>query len=615
MCGLIFVHDPARESGDLVRSARTAVDGLAHRGPDGHGLATGRGFVLGHRRLSIIDLRSSRQPMEDEQGRYLLGYNGEIYNYRELRSGLEGRWRFRTDGDTEVLLAGLVSEGSSFLELAEGMWAFALWDRAESTLLLARDRMGKKPLYYSCDGFRFILASELPALLRMLPDAPVEDLDSTADYLRYGYYLPGTTAYVGVKEVLPGHWLRWTPSLQLETRPYWRLRVGGFQGSREDARSQLRERLTEAVRRRLVADVDVGAFLSGGIDSSLVVALLAQNAPRPPKTFTIGFSDPAFDERGYARVVARQFGTDHQERVLEGFDQEELTRLVLSHVGQPFGDSSILPSTLVSRLASESVKVAVSGDGGDELFCGYQRYLGRALLRWYLRVPPPLRRAAEAAIRALPEPMAHHSRSLLKKAHLFVDLGARLRAETPYVAPVMYNGEDFAALAPDLVGRGHAPPSIPEECGADDIWRMMTADALVYLPQDLMVKVDRASMSCSLESRAPFLDRDLVELAFSLPRSFHMRRLRGKRMLREGFGSLLPDVVWNRRKQGFGVPIHRWFREELGADLEARLSEVHTSIQSEAVRGMLRAHRALRRDHSHRLWQIYAYCRWLQHYL
>lgn len=610
MCGLIFAFDRTRDSATLAHAAKRVLKRLAHRGPDASGLLTGPGYLLGHRRLSIVDLGASIQPMQDPSGRYVLVYNGEIYNYQQLRANLAACWDFHTKGDTEVLLAGIITEGTGFLAQAEGMWSFAFWDRREETLLLARDRMGKKPLYYQATNSGCMVASELPALLGLLTEAPGEDLDSTADFLRYGYQLPGFTAYQGIKEVLPGHWLTWSPRTRTVTSPYWTLPIGGFTGTPAAAREQLATLMTEAVERRLVADVEVGAFLSGGIDSSIVVALTTRMAATPPKTFTIGFAEAAFDERQYAAMVARHLGTDHYADVLGPLDPDQLKQLVLHHVGQPFGDSSILPTALVSRVAARQVKVVLSGDGGDELFCGYQRYLGRNLLRWYSRLPRFLRRSTELLIRTIPEPMAHHSRSFLKKAHLFVDLIDRADSETPYIAPVLYSRAEFAQLAPELADRGHTPPMLPAECDVDDVWRMMTADALVYLPQDILVKVDRASMSASLEARAPFLDRAIVELAFSLPPSFHRSGLTSKRLLRDTFYPLLPDLVWKRRKQGFAVPIHHWFRAGLGNALEDNLSTGRWPFDVARVCELLASHRRSQRDYGHRLWQFYIYCLW-----
>jgi asparagine synthase (glutamine-hydrolysing) len=610
MCGLTFLFSAAQPAEALRQRSAEALRRIAHRGPDDEGLLCVGAAAIGHRRLSIIDLQGSRQPMADASGRFVLAYNGEVYNYRSLRQRLTGRWPFRTSGDTEVVLAGLVSEGPRFLEEMEGMWALALWDTQTETLLLARDRMGKKPLYYQPLAGGIASASELSALAALVAAPWSEDDDSTADYLRYGYYLPGTTAYRGVREILPGHWASWRPGVAVAEHAYWSLPTGGYAGTEESAAAAMREALIEAVRKRLEADVEVGAFLSGGVDSSLVVGILTRHCGVTPKTFSIGFEDPAYDERHYARLAAQTFATDHYEETLTGWDRQALETLVLKHVGQPFADSSLLPTALVSELAARKVKVSLSGDGGDELFAGYQRYQARLLLRWYTRLPPALRTELERLIGHVPEPMAHHSRSLLKKAHLFLDVVRRQESERPYVAPVMFSREVLARLAPDLAGRGHPAPALPAESQPGDLEAMMAGDALVYLPQDILVKVDRASMAHALEARAPFLDRRVVELAFALPGRWHRRMLSGKRVLRAAFGALLPASIWKRRKQGFAVPIHRWLRAEMGNELERLLAAVDTPLTHGPVREMLAEHRSMRRDHGYRLWALYVYLLW-----
>ena len=614
MCGIAFLYHTQLAKEQLAGRMGAGMEALAHRGPDDHGMWLKGHAVIGHRRLSIIDLSASCQPMTDSTGRYVLSYNGEIYNYKELRALLEGQWRFQTRGDTEVLLAGLVLHGLSFVEKIEGMWAFAFWDHQEQSLLLCRDRMGKKPLYYQAEKKKFLCASELPALacLTNKKNPWQEDPDSTADFLRYGYYLPGTTAYMNVREVLPGHCLCWSPGKEIQQKAYWSLVAGQYPGSREHACETLRHCLTEAVKCRLVADVEVGAFLSGGVDSSLVVSILSGKLGIRPKTFTIGFQERSYDERQYAQLVAEHNDTEHHVAVLEGWDRHRLIDLVFHNIGQPFADSSLLPTALVSEVAAGHVKVALSGDGGDELFSGYQRYQARAILRWYTRLPRCFRKRIGRGIRGLPEPVVHHSRSILKKAHLFQDIIDRLEYETPYVAPVLYSEKMFRSLLPDLAGQGHRPPGLPEQCSVDDIARMMTADALVYLPQDILLKVDRASMASSLETRAPFLDRRVVELAFSLPRTWHRSGMRGKRMLYDSFHDMLPETIWKRRKQGFGVPIHAWFREEPGRELEELLNTVDSPINPTTVCQLLHQHRAGQRDHGYRLWSIYIYLLWRQ---
>ncbi len=610
MCGLTFLYSTHLSEAEARERTDKALARMAHRGPDEQGTVVEKGWALGHRRLSIIDLGTSHQPMFGSDKRFYLVYNGELYNYKQLREQLRDKWQFRTSGDTEVVLAGLAVKGSEFLRLMEGMWALALWDRREKRLLVSRDRMGKKPIFYRVTQNGFLCASELPVLRRLDKVDWVEDMDSTADYLRYGYYLPGTTAYLGIREVLPGHWLEWSPRSGVSTDRYWSLQVGGFKGSRSQAKEEIQACLARSIDRRLVADVEVGAFLSGGVDSSLVVALLAERSGRPPKTFTIGFQDKSYDEREYARLVATRYQTDHYEEVLENWDSAWLRRLVLDHVGQPFSDSSILPTALVSELAAKHVKVVLSGDGGDELFSGYQRYTARAILRWYTRIPESLRQPMEKVLKSLPEPFSHHSRSLLKKAHLFLDVVQRHSAETPYIAPVMYSTNRFEVLAPELKGRGHDPPHLPSECSNDDLLQMMVSDVSVYLPQDILVKVDRASMAYSLEARAPFLDRDVVELAFSLPRNWHRGWFSGKRMLKSSFDAYLPSGVLGRRKQGFGVPLGHWFKNGLSDELLQLVKDVPTLLNSEEIGWMIAEHREGKRDFGHRLWQLYIYFLW-----
>lgn len=611
MCGIGFAYRPDLEAGALAQAMGRSLTLLAHRGPDGSGQAGQAPWALGNRRLAIIDLPGSHQPIADGAGRYHLSYNGELYNYRELRDRLSERWQFRTQGDTEVVLAGLVTYGPEFLKLMEGMWALALWDSISAELLLVRDRMGQRPLYYQGDARRFACASELPALVPLSWFDWREDPASTADYLRYGYYLPGTTAYKQVREVLPGHWLRWSPGRDAVQRPYWSLSPGGFRGRRDQACGMLREALVQSVERRLVADVEVGALLSGGVDSSLIVAIVTQRLKRPIKSFTMGFDEPTFDERRFARRMADHCGSVHYDDRLTLAEGDERIDLVLGKTGQPFADGSILPTALVCQLAAGHVKVALSGDGGDELFGGYQRYLARSLLRWYTRLPAMLKDQARRTILAFPEPGAHHSASLLKKAHLFMDVADRMADETPYVAPTCYAADDLRRLTPDLWRKGHPHPNLPKTTKLDDVQRMMTADALVYLPQDILAKVDRAGMAFSLEVRSPFLDRRVVELAFSLPRHWHRWGLVGKRMLRDAFEDLLPSWVWHRRKHGFGVPVHQWFRNGLQERLRTLLDRTSHPLDSGFVAQMVAAHVAGRRDHGQRLWQIYVYLRWL----
>ncbi len=605
MCGLTLLYRPQASPQQAQERTLSALQAMQHRGPDGQDTLAIGACWLGHVRLAIIDLAGSAQPMSATQGRWHLVFNGEIYNYRELRSALSSRWSFSTQGDSEVLLAGLSLEGPAFLHRLRGMWAACWYDQVSEEILLTRDRLGKKPLYYTQLGAGLAAASELPALRRLSGQAWDQDMDSCADYFRYGYTLPGHTFYEDVHELLPGHYLRYQGG-RLDIQPYWRPGGERFAGRHDEALQHLRGLWDQALQRRMVADVEIGAFLSGGVDSSLVVSSLRRLYPDLPlKTFTIGFDDPSHDERVYARQIAQRAGTEHIEAVLAEPGPEQLQELLSAHMGQPFSDSSILPTQLVSQLASQHVKVALSGDGGDEFFCGYERYFARQFMRCYTRLPRLLQRSLEHILRSLPEPRQHHSRSLMKKAHLFLQAADRLEDETPYYAPRFYREREIARLWPGLEERGHQPPGLVAMSHLDDLGQMMLADSAIYLPQDILCKVDRASMSASLETRAPFLDADLVDFALSLPSSWHHGLRHGKRLLQAAFHDRLPDTIWRRRKQGFASPIHRWMSGQHLQKLHALAR--HTPLDTPLLQQMSREHQQGQRDHGYRLWLIYVY--------
>ncbi|MGD9009942.1 MAG: asparagine synthase (glutamine-hydrolyzing) [Desulfobacteraceae bacterium] len=610
MCGVGFAYRPDLESDVLDRTMQRALRRLIHRGPDGKGLVCRSPWAMGHRRLAVIDPAGSRQPMSDPSGRWWLSYNGELYNYAELRKWLAGRWAFTTQGDVEVVLAGLITIGPGFLKRMEGMWAMALWDSQAQELLLVRDRMGKKPLYYQISGMRMACASELRALAPLSWFEWQEDMRSTADYLRYGYYLPGCTAFKNVHELLPGHVLFWSPGKIPTLKAYWELTPGRFRGSRAQAGDLLVEAVTTGVRRRLVADVEVGGFLSGGIDSSLIVGIAQKDLNRPLKTFTIGFDDPALDERRFARRVARRFGTQHHEQQLSIDQGLSLIDPLLKILAQPFGDASIMPTAMVSQMASRHVKVVISGDGGDELFGGYHHYLARSMLRWYTRLPGALRRKAATIMKLFEPDGPLAGLGLGSWVERLRDLLQRMQDESPYIAPVNYHVDDFKQLVPDLWRDGHPGPQMAGTAGSGGLRRMMLSDALVYLPQDILTKVDRASMAFSLEVRSPFLDRQVVELAFALPLHWHRIGGSGKRMLRRSFYEALPQQVWHRRKQGFAVPLNQWFRNGLQNTLNDMLNQIDCPVNKHFVQRMIAAHLDRRCNNGHRLWQLYVYLRW-----
>jgi len=612
MCGLAFLWCQSGVGSANKSRFSEAVKHLKHRGPDEQSVTSIENALLGHVRLSIIDLAESHQPMSSPDQRYSLLFNGEIYNYQKVRETLSDRWAFRSSGDTEVLLAGLVLEGESFLRKLEGMWAFVLWDSHTETALLGRDRIGKKPLFFQCGDQRFSACSELPSLMRF-SDHVEEDLDSISDYFRYGYFISGHTAFKGVKEVLPGHVMTCSKGVILKHTPYWELSISSYSGSKSNAAEDIYNTVDSAVRARLVSDVEVGSFLSGGVDSSIITSLARKHYGENLKTFTIGFSSKSYDERDYARQVSNYLVTDHYEEEVTEFRVEEIRSLIQNHVGQPFYDSSIMPTSRVSALASSKVKVALSGDGGDELFCGYQRYKSRKLTGIYGRLPLLVRNQVARMVRAMPEPTDHHSGSVLKKAHLFLSLFERLESERPYTAPRLLSKEQYDVAFPEFGSMGYSDHRLITDSKPSEIVAMMFNDVLTYLPQDIHAKVDRASMSHSLEARAPFMDTSVVELAFSLPLSWQLSPRTNKPMLHKAFEGIIPSEIWRRRKQGFAVPIAEWFKLSLGGELEGLIQEMQTStswLNTRFVENMLKDHRLGLRDNSQFLWQLYIYLIW-----
>lgn len=610
MCGIAFLLAPSLSSEGRRERMRVALQRLEHRGPDETGLFAANDCVAGQTRLAIIDLDGGHQPMRDPSGRWVLVFNGEIYNYRELRARLEGRWDFRDDSDTEVLLAGLVTEGAGFVQRMDGMWAFALHDAASGELLLSRDRFGKKPLYYRCSGALFACASELPALAALTPDVAISEDDAgIADYFRYGYALPGKTCVAGVSEVLPAHLMRRRADGSILQQRYWAPSVEPWTGSFDEAAERVRELLARGVRRRqLASDVEVGAFLSGGVDSTTVCALAQQSGFGRLRTFTAGFAEPTYDERAPAARAAAELGTLHTAEEIKPEVAATLATELPRRVGQPFGDSSLVPSALVAQVASRHVKVVLTGDGGDEVFGGYARYAGRLLRQRYHRLPALLRSAIERIVLATPEPWAHHSGSLLKRAHLFTRLAREDRDS--YIGPPAIRKDTLAILVPG-VGAGNAMPELPWPDDPDEIRHMLLMDCLVYLPQDILQKVDRAGMMFSLEARSPFLDKDLFEFVVRVPWPWHFERFRGKRLLRAAMRGRVPDSIWERRKQGFASPVSHWLRDWLGDDLLAMANAGNTGVvDPSGLRVLLREHRAGGNDHSQPLWLAYSYLRW-----
>jgi asparagine synthase (glutamine-hydrolysing) len=601
---------------------------LVHRGPDGPGeLAIAapdlgmRGW-LGHQRLKVIDVsESAHQPMVGADGAVALTYNGEVYNFRELRAELESRGhRFRSSGDTEVVLRAYEEWGESFVGRLDGMFALAVWDPRTGTLLLARDRTGKKPLFYCAQDGRVTFGSEIKALLACPWIQPAPDLPRVAELFTFGYVPHPRTLYAGIEQVPPASLVTYGPDGIARTRRYWDATpppASAAPGSPDAVR--IATLLAEATERRMVADVPLGALLSGGIDSSLVVGLMARASAEPVRTFSVGFADESsYDERSYAKLVADRFATRHMEFVVRP-DAVALLDRLLWHHDQPFGDSSAIPTYLVCELAREHVTVVLNGDGGDEVFGGYDRFVAAALAE---RLPLALSHLGRRAARLLPVNAGYYSpRRRIERFTELADLPPRDRYQS-WVS-VMNRELLEEALAPlgAPAGVGRAELSTKTAYGrvaaAPALDQILYVNFATYLPDDLAVKMDRMSMAHSLEARSPFLDTALIEYMATIPaaRKVGLRRL--KPLLRRSLMPLLPKEIWNRRKHGFGVPVGRWFREgELRTVFEdevlapgARCAEI---LDPAVVRRLWAEHQGGAVEQGHRLWAILTFERWLR---
>ncbi|HUN22740.1 MAG TPA: asparagine synthase (glutamine-hydrolyzing) [Anaerolineales bacterium] len=617
-CGTLYFDQRPADPQILTRM----LDTLQHRGPDDAGIWHNHAIGLASRRLAILDLSAAgHMPMHSADGRLSVAYNGEIYNYPQLRTQLESaKIGLRSHSDTESLLYLYQLYGVEFLQALRGMFALALWDEASQTLTLARDRLGKKPLYYAWQANRLLFASEIKAILAH-PQVPRQvDTRWLPHFLAYGYVPTPHTLFSGIQALPPAHYLQLSlanPNPQIQA--YWSAPTPPEpyeNRSVAEWKHALKEQLRTAVQLRMLSDVPLGAFLSGGIDSSLVVALMREFSSQPVKTFAIGFADSAsFNEAPYAKQVAQILGTEHHELLVQPQAVELLPKLVW-HLDQPFADSSCIPTFLVSEFARSAVTVALTGDGGDELFAGYERFYAARLAERYQQVPTFLRNLLTQGLASLPQGTDY--RNFSRRALRFAQQ-ASLPLSERYLGWVgvmlAEQAATWTATDPREIYR-HYQSYFRLPTQPDPLPALLDVNLRTYLPEDLLVKVDRMSMAASLEARSPFLDHVLVEFANTLPLELKLRGKVGKWILREWVSDYLPPALFQRPKHGFGVPIGQWFRSSLRDYLCEHLlsADAHyrAYLQSSSVTAMVEQHLSGQADHAHRLWAVLSFEIWLR---
>jgi asparagine synthase (glutamine-hydrolysing) len=625
MCGIVGIVRNDKSDVDQALLARMCA-AIRHRGPDDEGFYFSAAVGLGMRRLAIIDLKSGQQPIHNQDRTAWIVFNGEIYNYRELREQLEKLGHtFYTNSDTEAIIHAYDQYGADCPKHLRGMFAFAIWDERTQELFLARDRVGKKPILYAQVNGQFIFGSEFSALLQH-PDVS-RDIDAEAlhHYLSFMCVPAPLTAYRAIRKLEPGHSLRYRKG-EIKTERYWQPDFSKkVDISEAEAGERAIEILRDAVKVRLMSEVPLGAFLSGGIDSSAVVALMSEVSSAPVKTFSIGFEEQDFSELHHARRVAEHVGADHHEFIVRP-DALEVLPILVEHYGEPYADSSAIPTYYVARETRKHVTVALNGDGGDESFAGYERYAAMRLAERYHRIPAVLRdTVVRQAIELIPS--SETKRSRVRDVKRFIQAASLEKVER-YLRWVsvfdteakqdLYS-EDFQRETQRLSAANMLDPWFAQANGSGVVDAALLTDIMTYLPNDLLVKVDIATMAVSLEARSPFLDHHVMEFAASLPEKFKLRGLTTKYLLKRVLKKLLPAENLNRRKMGFGVPIGHWFRGRLQPFLrETLLAEVALKrglFKPEAVKQLVELHTRGERDYSHQLWTLLMLELWFQRFI
>lgn len=619
MCGIAGILMRERTETPSPAGLRRMSRVLVHRGPDAEGFWERGPAGLTHRRLSIIDLAGGQQPMSSADHRVHLVFNGEIYNYQELRRELEQLGHgFRTHSDTEVLLALYLQYGLEAFPKLNGMFACAFWDERSDRLVMARDRFGKKPLYYHIDQRRVLFGSEMKALPAYGDLHPEVNLSALHEYLTHSYIVGDDAILSGVKRLPPAHVLVVEPG-RVSCRPYWtfQFKPATAPSSEEEVVERVEHLLRQAVKRRMTAEVPLGAFLSGGLDSSLVVALMTQLSDRPVRTFTIGFEESGYSELEDARVVANHLGTEHQELIVKPAGLDILPKVV-RHLDEPFGDSSAIPTYYVCEAARRHVTVAISGDGGDEVFAGYTRYLRLGDHLRMGRVPEWVRQGVVGPlVSALPftPPGWNYLHAISRHTSGGLPLNLGLY---PFIRQRLYSEElAGAVIGTDPLARSKRLQG--ETAGLDPVSRYQYVDTLEYLPADILTKVDRMSMANSLEVRSPLLDYTLVEYAATLPVSLKIRDGLGKYLLRKLVQKWLPPALLSKPKQGFALPIDRWFRQEHRRAAQEILLDPKTLsrgyFRPETIRRLLTHHGSGRRDYSAWIWCLLVLELWCRRFI
>ncbi|CAN5495041.1 amidotransferase 1, exosortase A system-associated [soil metagenome] len=614
MCGIAgFISKENTRSDERMSRLDAMCRVITHRGPDEQGTAVEGRAAMGMRRLSIIDLATGQQPIYNTGRTKLIVFNGEIYNYRELKADLESRgYKFRTNSDTETIIHAYDEYGVDCVKLLRGMFAFAIWDEREQSLFMARDRVGKKPLFYTVTAAgEFIYGSEMKVLLEHGGVTREIDHGALDAYLTFGYIPEELCIFKGVHKLEPGHFLIFKNG-EIRTERYWDFDYSAesLTETEDEIASDLLTKLRDAVEVRLISEVPLGAFLSGGVDSSAVVGLMSQIMDQPVKTFSIGFNEDSFDELKYARMAASHFKTDHHEFILTP-DFVDIIDDLVWHFDEPFADSSALPTYMVSKLAREHVTVALSGDGGDELFAGYTRYVKDRNRSGLERLPRGIR---QNLIRPLSEALPHGARGKNYLFNISLDAAGRyIDSISHFNGPrkrKLYSNEIRTKMNGNFERGEKLYRQIAGSTATDDpVENLLYLDSKTYLPSDILTKVDRMSMASSLEARSPLLDHKLIEYVTRIPSSMKLKGNETKYIFKKAIEGFVPKEILYREKQGFGVPIGDWInlqlKERITGDLSDQRSMERGYFDPKYVRVLLDEHSRGRRDHSHALWTLW----------